>query len=199
MLALTLPAFAGRSASAAAAAAGACSQLNAWLTIGSDNSVTVIVDRSEMGQGVYTALPMLLAEELEIDLGANQDRRRPGGRGLRQRVQRRPDHRYQQQRQDAWEKLRTAGAQARTMLIAAAAHAWRVDPARMLRQERPWCECARQDVDLRRTRAGRCAKLPVPKEVKLKPKAEFRLIGNLAAAARYAGQSRRQRRSSAST
>jgi isoquinoline 1-oxidoreductase beta subunit len=42
-------------------------QVNAWLKIARDNSITVIVDRSEMGQGVYTALPMLLAEELNID------------------------------------------------------------------------------------------------------------------------------------
>src|SRR5256712_5982740 len=40
---------------------------NAWLRIGADDSVLVIVDRSEMGQGVTTALPMLLAEELEAD------------------------------------------------------------------------------------------------------------------------------------
>jgi isoquinoline 1-oxidoreductase beta subunit len=40
---------------------------NAWLRIGTDDSVLVIVDRSEMGQGVTTSLPMLLAEELEAD------------------------------------------------------------------------------------------------------------------------------------
>ena len=49
-----------------------------------DNSITVLVDRSEMGQGVYTALPMLLAEELEIDLGADHHRCRAGRRCLRQ-------------------------------------------------------------------------------------------------------------------
>ena len=85
---MTLPAFAGGRAGgerpARAAAPARDSQLNAWLKIGSDNSITVLVDRSEMGQGVYTALPMLLAEELEIDLGAHQDRRRAGRRCLRQ-------------------------------------------------------------------------------------------------------------------
>src|SRR6266436_4946427 len=40
---------------------------NAWLRIGADESVLVVVDRSEMGQGVATALPMLLAEELDAD------------------------------------------------------------------------------------------------------------------------------------
>jgi len=41
---------------------------NAWIKIGSDNSVTVFVARSEMGQDVYTSMPMLVAEELEYDL-----------------------------------------------------------------------------------------------------------------------------------
>src|SRR2546430_3279773 len=49
------------------AAAAAPFAPNAWLRIGADDSVLVIVDRSEMGQGVTTALPMLLAEELEAD------------------------------------------------------------------------------------------------------------------------------------
>ena len=78
ILALTLPGLQVESNSAqAAAGAGAASaggragrQLNAWLKITRDNSITIIVDRSEMGQGVYTALPMLLAEELEIDFDA---------------------------------------------------------------------------------------------------------------------------------
>ena len=73
-------------------------QLNAWLKVAADNSITIVVDRSEMGQGVYTALPMLLAEELEIDLDADQHRRGAGGRCVRQRPQWRPDHRDQQQR-----------------------------------------------------------------------------------------------------
>ena len=61
LLAWTLPGLGGAGKQEPA-------QLNAWLTIAADNSCTVIVDRSEMGQGVYTALPMLLAEELEIEV-----------------------------------------------------------------------------------------------------------------------------------
>ena len=71
ILALALPGRAGNSKSAPAAAQSGA-QLNAWLKIGRDNSITVIIDRSEMGQGVYTALPMLLAEELHISLDAIQ-------------------------------------------------------------------------------------------------------------------------------
>ena len=63
VLALALPGVHG----ASRAATNSDSQLNAWLRIGTDDSITILVDRSEMGQGVYTALPMLLAEELEVD------------------------------------------------------------------------------------------------------------------------------------
>jgi len=61
VLAMTLPPRSRGSRAAAPARA----DLNAWLRIGSDDSITILVDRSEMGQGVYTALPTLLAEELE--------------------------------------------------------------------------------------------------------------------------------------
>ena len=77
-MALTLP---GPSAvGAKPAAAEARGQLNAWLKISRDNSITIIVDRSEMGQGVYTALPMLLAEELEVDLAMIRIEAAPVGR-----------------------------------------------------------------------------------------------------------------------
>ena len=66
VIALSLPAVRGN----ARQQTGAGGQLNAWLRIGGDNSITMLVDRSEMGQGVYTALPMLLAEELEVDINA---------------------------------------------------------------------------------------------------------------------------------
>jgi isoquinoline 1-oxidoreductase beta subunit len=150
--------------------------LNAWLKIGADDSITVIVDRSEMGLGVYTALPMLLAEELEIDLERIEVVAAPvadayvnvanGGQvtGTSNSIQ------------DAWDKLRTAGAQARVMLIAAAAKKWRVDPG----------ECRAADGRVTNARgnslrygelAQAAAALPVPKDVKLKPAAQFRLIG----------------------
>jgi isoquinoline 1-oxidoreductase beta subunit len=66
MIGLTLPGC-GKRTPAASAAGG---MPNAWLKIGGDNRITILVDRSEMGQGVYTALPMLLAEELEVPLAA---------------------------------------------------------------------------------------------------------------------------------
>jgi isoquinoline 1-oxidoreductase beta subunit len=62
MLGVVLPEAQAQPAGAAAA------MPNAWVRIGRDNSVTILSARSEMGQGVYTALPTLVAEELEVDL-----------------------------------------------------------------------------------------------------------------------------------
>src|SRR5213079_2002281 len=102
---------------------------NAFVRIGTDDSVTVIVNHSEMGQGVYTALPMLVAEELDADW-------------TQVRVEAAPvDPAYNHTQcgiqvtggstctWSEWERLRKAGATARAMLIAAAAETWKVDPA----------------------------------------------------------------------
>ena len=95
---------------------------DAWLRIAGDGTVTVILARSEMGQGVSTALPMLVAEELEADWETL-------------RVEQAPAHEAYGNTQlqagvmvtggsssvrEAWEPLRRAGATARTLLIAAA-------------------------------------------------------------------------------
>src|SRR2546426_1172967 len=101
---------------------------NAFIRIGTDDSVTFIVTKSEMGQGVYTSLPMLIAEELEADWS-------------RIRVESPPvDPAYNHTAfgiqltggstsiNSEWERLRKAGATARMMLIAAAAQTWNVNP-----------------------------------------------------------------------
>ena len=75
VLAISLPGC-SRKKPAGAATGG---MPNAWLKIGGDNRITVLVDRSEMGQGVYTALPMLLAEELEVPLAAIAVEAAPAG------------------------------------------------------------------------------------------------------------------------
>ena len=175
VLALTLPAFGGRSRSRDSAGG----QFNAWLKIAADDSITIIVDRSEMGQGVYTALPMLLAEELEIDLKRINIVAAPVGDAYVNALNGGQITGTSNSVQDAWEKLRIAGATARTMLIAAAARAWAVDPAQ--------CHATNGMVANAQGKrfsygelASVAAKLPIPEEVKLKPKAAFRLIGTRA-------------------
>jgi len=172
VLAMTLPAL-----GAGPRGSTRVSELNAWLRIGVDDSITVLVDRSEMGQGVYTALPTLLAEELEVDLSRIRIIPAPVGEPYVNALNGGQVTGTSNSVQDAWEKLRTAGAQARLMLIAAAARVWHLDPS----------ECRAQGgkvIDRTRGRqlgygqlAEAAARLPVPKDVKLKPAAEFRLIG----------------------
>jgi isoquinoline 1-oxidoreductase subunit beta len=177
LLSLTLP---GSGKHASAAAGGAKSaplgpQLNAWLQISADNSITVIVDRSEMGQGVYTALPMLIAEELHVGLDAIQVVAAPVGDAYVNPGNGGQITGTSNSVQDAWDKLRMAGAQARIMLTMAAAKHWQVDIA----------ECralngtiaARGKVLTYGQLAAAAARETTPKDVKLKPKSEFRIIG----------------------
>ena len=174
VLAMTLPALGDRSGPRAAAAGGG--QLNAWLVIAPDNSITIFVDRSEMGQGVYTALPTLLAEELEIDLAKIKVAAAPVGDAYINVANGGQITGTSNSVQDAWEKLRTAGAQARIMLIAAAAARWRIDPAEC-RAANGRVANARGNTLTYGELAAAAARMPVPKGVKLKPAADFRLIG----------------------
>ena len=97
---------------------------NAWLRVGADGSVTLTVDKSEMGQGSQTGLAMILAEELEADwstvrLGPMPEN--PAG------WSRRMSTGGSTAIHTSWDPLRKAGAAAREMLISAAADTWRVD------------------------------------------------------------------------
>ena len=178
ILALALPRPGGRSSSAApAGAAGPTGgQLNAWLKIAGDNSITIIVDRSEMGQGVYTALPMLLAEELNINFDAIRIEAAPVGDAYINPGNGGQVTGTSNSVQDAWDKLRMAGATARTMLIAAAAKRWRVDPGEC-RAENGSITNAQGKILTYGQLADSAAQLPVPKDVKLKPKGAFQIIG----------------------
>lgn len=151
-------------------------QLNAWLKIASDDSITVLVDRSEMGQGVYTALPMLLAEELEVDLSRVRIVAAPVGDPYVNALNAGQVTGTSNSIQDAWEKLRKAGAQARLMLIAAAAQMWHVNPSDC-RAENGMVVSAQGKAATYGQLAQSAAKLPVPKDVPLKDPSQFRQIG----------------------
>ena len=126
MLSLHLP-FASRDV----AAAGADGFVpNAFIRIAPDGPVVLTMPYVEMGQGTYTAIPMLIVEELEVDLEQVRLEHAP------------PDEkRYANPLlgvqatgnsnaiRGAWQPLRQAGAVARTMLVSAAAKRWNVDPA----------------------------------------------------------------------
>jgi len=150
---------------------------DAWIRIGSDDTVTVIVDRSEMGQGVATALPMLVAEELDADWSTIRYRFAPaneayynplvGGMQLTG---------GSSSVRAAWRPLREAAARARSMLVTAAAASWGL-PAERCITEHGWVVAP----DGRRVRYGAvaagAASVPVPQTVTLKSPADFRLIG----------------------
>jgi isoquinoline 1-oxidoreductase beta subunit len=144
---------------------------NAWLRIDPDSKVTVIVGKAEMGQGVRTSLPMILAEELDADwetIAIEQAMPAPGislGTGGSSSIRR------------SWTMLRQAGATARAMLITAAAAKWGVD-AVTLRTER---SAVIHELTGRRASYGElatsAATLPIPKDVPLKKAKDFRIIG----------------------
>ncbi len=177
VLALALPPSAGGPRATGEARGGQRGgQLNAWLRIGADDSITIIVDRSEMGQGVYTALPMLLAEELEVDLSRIKIVAAPVGDAYVNALNGGQITGTSNSIPDAWEKLRKAGAQARLMLIAAAAQMWHVKPSD--------CHAANGKVANAQGKsasygqlAEAAARMPVPKDITLKDASQFRLIG----------------------
>jgi len=151
---------------------------NAFIRIGTDGRVTMIMGQVEMGQGMYTAMPMLLAEELEVGLDQVRLEHAPPD----DKLYANPIFHFQATGgstsvKGLYEPMRRAGATARTMLIAAAAKRWNVDPAS--------CRAERGAVihtpSHRRLSYGAlaaaAAALPIPDNVVLKRPEDFKLIG----------------------
>jgi isoquinoline 1-oxidoreductase subunit beta len=114
----------------APAAANSAPEITAWIVIGSDDTVTIRVAKSEMGQGSFTALPMLVAEELECDWNKVRAEFAPPHENLaRNRVWGDMSTGGSRSIRSSHEFLRKAGATAREMLIAAAAQRWNVTPS----------------------------------------------------------------------
>jgi len=145
---------------------------NAFLSIDPQGVVTLTVHKSEMGQGVRTALPMMLAEELEADWSAVRIEQADG------------DLKYGEQItggsssvRTSWDPLRKAGATAREMLLTAAAEVWNV----------PKAECRAERGRVIHALTGRslpygelvgvAGRLPVPESVPLKRPEDFRILG----------------------
>ena len=175
VLSFGVPTFFG----GAAGAATTSFEPNAFIRIGSDGSVTMTMPQVEMGQGTYTSIPMLIAEELEVPLSqvrlehAPPDPKRYGNPGLggQQITGNSSSIRA------FWEPMRRAGATARIMLIGAAAKRWKVDPS----------QCHAEQGEVLHSASGRrikygalaaeAAQIPVPEKVELKRPEEFKLIG----------------------
>ena len=150
---------------------------NAWLRIGTDDSVLVIVDRSEMGQGVTTSLPMLLAEELEADWKKVRFEFAPADKAYINQLFGIQGTGGSSSVRAAWKPLRVAGAQARTMLIAAAAQTWRVEPASCRAEAGAVIHAPTNRRLTYGALAQRAMTLPVPADVQLKDPKDWRLAG----------------------
>ena len=150
----------------------------AFIRIGSDGSVTLIIGQVEMGQGTYTALPMLIAEELEVELShvriehAPPDDKLFGNPLLGFQVTGNSNS-----VRAFWGPLRTAGATARTMLVNAAAKNWRVEPSSCRAEKGEVVHSANGRRIGYGALAADAAKLPIPEHVALKSPADFKLIG----------------------
>jgi len=162
-----------RPAGSAGRRGGRAAELNAFVRIDPDDTITIVVAKSEMGQGVRTSLPRLVAEELDADWSkvrieqAVYHASKYGGMGTGGSGSVRT----------SWDRLRRAGASVRAMLIAAAAQSWGV-PEGECRTE---ASLVIHDATGRRARYGTLAEqaalLPIPSSVRLKPRGEWRLLG----------------------
>src|SRR5580704_13458724 len=149
---------------------------NAFVRIGTDERVTVIVNHSEMGQGVYTSLPMLLADELDADWSKVGFESAP------------VDPKYNHPAfgmqmtggsSSVWsglDQFRQAGAAARAMLVGAAAQRWNVDPASCRTESGAVFDGTNRKLTYGQLVAD-AAKLTPPAKVQLKDPKNFNLIG----------------------
>ena len=157
-------------------AAGTMHTPNAWVHIADDNTITLLSARSEMGQGVYTSMPMLIAEELHVDLRKVKVAIAPPGKAYTNALLGAQITGGSTSVRDGWEKLRVAGAQVRTMLISAAATRWNVD-ASTLRAENGVVIGANGKKATYGSLAEAASKLPVPEKVVLKDPKDFTIVG----------------------
>ena len=150
---------------------------NAWVKITPDNQITIMVARSEMGQGVATSMPMLIAEELEVDLSKCKIEFAPPAEVYINSLLGGQITGGSTSVRDAWEKLRKAGASARMMLVAAAAQEWGVD-ASTLKAENGVVKGAGGKSATYGQLAAKAATMEVPKDVPLKPVSAFKVVSN---------------------
>lgn len=149
-------------------------EMNSYIKIGNNGVVTLMSPNPEFGSNVKTSMPMILAEELDVDwkkvmveqadfFPGRYDRQFTGGsQGIRQ----------------GWKPLRTAGATARKMLIDAAAQTWQVPASEITTDAGMIMHAASGKKAGYGEMASLAATLEVPEEVELKKVSDFKIIGN---------------------
>jgi isoquinoline 1-oxidoreductase beta subunit len=168
-----------RAAAAAGAAAGATFAPNAFLRVGADNSVTVIAKHVELGQGAYTGIATLVAEELDADWALVRVESAPAdatryanfafgtiqGTGGSSAMA------------NSWMQLREAGAKARAVLLAAAAQEWHVPTSQLSVENGVVYDAGKKHRATFGALVKTAMSLPVPDKVALKDPKDFKLIG----------------------
>ena len=166
-----------------AGAAGALANLaepfapNAWIRIATDGTITFVVDRSEMGQGINTALSMLLAEELDADWTKVRNVHAPADPVYNNRAFGMQITGGSSSIPGSWKHFREAGAAAREMLVAAAAQEWGVDASSCTTANSVVTHSATGRTLSYGELSDRAATMPVPKEPKVKDAADYKVIG----------------------
>lgn len=150
---------------------------NAWLRVGTDGSVIVVVDKSEMGQGVLTSMPQMLVEELDADWSKVRVEQAPAGDEYANPAFGIQGTGGSTSVRAMMQPLREAGAKARHMLIAAAAQDWGVDAAALSTENGYVLETGTRRRISYGDLAEKAAAMPVPETVTLKNPKDFKLIG----------------------
>ncbi len=149
---------------------------NAFIRVGRDGAVTFMVNHSEMGQGVYTSLPMLIAEELECDWRKVTVEAAPVDPAYNHTAMSIQMTGGSSSVRSEWERLSKAGATAREMLVAAAAMTWKVDPSSCRAENGKVVHKSGRSLSYGEL-VDTAAKMPVPKEVRLKNPDMYKIVG----------------------
>jgi isoquinoline 1-oxidoreductase subunit beta len=152
---------------------------NAFLRIGSDNSVTVIAKHVEMGQGAYTGIATIVAEELDADWKQVRVESAPAD------AKRYANFVFGMQgtggssaMANSWNQLREAGGKARAVLLAAAAKEWKVPVAELTVEQGTVYHAGKKRRAAFGALVATAATLPIPETVQLKDPKDFKLIGH---------------------
>jgi isoquinoline 1-oxidoreductase subunit beta len=151
--------------------------LNAFINVSPDDKITILISKSEMGQGVVTSLSMLAAEELECDWKQIRTEFAPAAKVYFDPVFGMQGTGGSQSIHSAWVPMRTAGATAREMLIAAAAEKWAVDVSECHAENGAVIHTATKRRLTYGSLAEAAGKLTPPSTVKLKDPSQFKVVG----------------------
>ncbi|PUE28795.1 aldehyde oxidase [Limnohabitans sp. Jir61] len=171
MLGFNLPGTPGE-----AMAAGTVHTPNAWVHIADNNVITLLSARSEMGQGVYTSMPMLIAEELNVDISQIKVAAAPPGEIYINALLGGQLTGGSTSVREGWLKLRVAGAQVREMLITAAAARWTVDRD-LVRADKGMVYGPKGLKSTYGELAEAAARMPVPEKPPIKDPKDFKIVG----------------------